>query len=95
MLNISLIFPALCAEIRACAPSEFLIRIHCVNLSIFTQKKIGLFFFKTVMGVMICLGQGGLRSPSASSVFVKSLLEPKQIITPIYEPIKTLILPRK
>ena len=30
-----------------------------------------LFFFKTVMGVMICLGQGGLRSPSASSVFVR------------------------
>ena len=87
MLNISLIFPALCAEIRACAPSEFLVCIHCVTLSIFIQKKmIGRFgvFFKTVMGVMICLGQGGLRSPSASSVFVKSLLKPKQIITPIW-----------
>ena len=78
-------FPALCAEIHACVPSEFLVCIRCVDLSIFIQKKmIGLCFgFLDSTGVMICLGQGGLRSASASSVFVFSLLEPKQIITPI------------
>ena len=33
-------FPALCAEIRACVPSEFLVCIRCVDLSIFIQKKM-------------------------------------------------------